>query len=192
MVKMDKVIQTYFEQLNSKDRDVQYEAYQGILSATQEKVAWAYDVWDQLVTGLSSKDNHQRSRSAQFLSSLAISDPDNRMLNDFPAVWEVTKDPKFVTARHSLQSIWKIGLAGSQQKKLVVDHLIERFQTCSNEKNYTLIRFDIIQDLKNLYERLNEEEIKEKALELIEMEEESKYQKKYISVWKNVRSNSGL
>ncbi|MGM0922690.1 MAG: hypothetical protein ACQEWW_15985 [Bacillota bacterium] len=189
---MDKVIQTYFEQLNSKDRDVQYEAYQGILSATQEKVAWAYDVWDQLVTGLSSKDNHQRSRSAQFLSSLAISDPDNRMLNDFPAVWEVTKDPKFVTARHSLQSIWKIGLAGSRQKKLVLDHLIERFQTCSTEKNYTLIRFDIIQDLKNLYERLNEEEIKEKALELIEMEEESKYQKKYISVWKNVRSNSGL
>lgn len=192
MVKMDKVIQSYFEQLNSKDRDVQYEAYQGILSATQEKVHWAYDVWDHLVIGLSSKDNHQRSRSAQFLSSLAISDPDNRMLNDFPSVWEVTKDPKFVTARHSLQSIWKIGLAESRQKKLVLDHLIERFQICSNEKNYTLIRFDIIQNLKNLYEQLNEEEIKEKAMELIEMEEESKYQKKYMSVWKNVQSKSGL
>lgn len=86
----------------------------------------------------------------------------------------------------------KIGLAESRQKKLVLDHLIERFQICSNEKNYTLIRFDIIQNLKNLYEQLNEEEIKEKAMELIEMEEEGKYQKKYMSVWKNVQRKSGL
>lgn len=34
-----------------KRQDVQYEAYQGILSATKEKVHWAYDVWDQLVIG---------------------------------------------------------------------------------------------------------------------------------------------
>ncbi|MDR0137791.1 hypothetical protein RFW18_08505 [Metabacillus idriensis] len=183
---MDKVIEEYFKQLDSKDRDVQYEAYQNILSATEGEVDWAYEVWDELLAGLCSKDNHQRSRSAQFLSSLAISDPDKRMLNDFPAVWEVTRDPKFVTARHSLQSIWKIGLAGPQQKKLVLDHLIDRFQSCSNEKNYTLIRFDIIQDLKNLYDQLNDENIKEKALELIESEEESKYQKKYKSVWKKV------
>lgn len=182
---MDKVIQTYFEQLDSKDKDVQYEAYQNILSAADEKVEWAYEVWDELLKGLKSKDNHQRSRSAQFLSSLAISDPDKRMLKDFSAVWEVTKDPKFVTARHSLQSIWKIGLAGSQQKRLVLEHLADRFQTCSNEKNNTLIRFDIIQDLKNLYDHLNEEEIKKKALELIEMEEENKYRKKYMAVWRN-------
>jgi hypothetical protein len=70
-------------------------------------VDWAYDVWDQLIKDLIHPNNHQRSRVAQFLCSLAKSDPEKRMLEDFPAVWAVTKDKKFVTARHSLQSIWK-------------------------------------------------------------------------------------
>ncbi|MGG4491266.1 hypothetical protein [Metabacillus idriensis] len=163
---------------------MQYEAYQNILSAAENGVDWAYEVWDQLVKGLSSKDHLQRSRSAQFLSGLAISDPDHRMLKDFSSVREVTKDPKFVTARHSLQSIWKIGIAGSQQKRLVLEHLADRFQTCSNEKNDTLIRFDIIQSFKKLYDHLKEEEIKGKALELNDMEKENKYRKKYMAVWK--------
>jgi hypothetical protein len=104
---MDRTTQSYFENLQSEDKDKQYEAYHNILAATKEKVDWAYDVWDQLIKDLTHPDNHQRSRAAQFLCSLAKSDPEKRMLEDFPAVWAVTKDKKFVTARHSLQSIWK-------------------------------------------------------------------------------------
>ncbi|GIQ63917.1 hypothetical protein PACILC2_24850 [Paenibacillus cisolokensis] len=33
----------------------------------------------------------------------------------------VTKDKQFVTARHTLQSIWKIGLTGTKQKEMVVN-----------------------------------------------------------------------
>ncbi len=62
--------------------------------------------------------NHRRSRGAQFLAGLAISDPEKRILTIFPTLWEVTKDPKFVTARHSLQAIWRVGLAGEEQKHL--------------------------------------------------------------------------
>lgn len=64
---------------------------------------------------------------------------------------------KFVTARHSLQSIWKIGLAGNEQKELVVKSLADRFIHCVLEKNYTLIRFDIFQGLRNLYDEIKEE-----------------------------------
>lgn len=98
---MDSIIQSYFENLESKDKDVRYEAYKNILAATEKEVDWTYVVWDRLKEDLTHPDNHRRSRSAQFLSNLAISDPEKRMLKDFKVLWEVTKDPKFVTARHS-------------------------------------------------------------------------------------------
>src|SRR4051812_13085506 len=117
---MDNITQTYFENLQAEDKDKQYEAFNYIIAATKEKVDWAYEVWDKLKKDLTDPNNHQRSRAAQFLCGLAKSDPEKRMLKDFLAVWEVTYDKKFVTARHTLQSIWKIGLAGTEQKQLVL------------------------------------------------------------------------
>lgn len=114
---MDSIMKSHFEHLEAKDKNLQLEAFQHIINATKEKVDWAYEVWDQLIGWLTDPDNHRRARAAQFLAGLAISDPDKRMLRDFPTLWEVTKDSKFVTARHSLQSIWKVGLAGPKQKK---------------------------------------------------------------------------
>lgn len=180
---MDSTMQSHFEDLQSQDKEAQYEAYKNILAATEVKVDWAYEVWDQLKKDLTHTDNHQRSRAAQFLCSLAKSDPEQRMLEDFPLVWELTKDKKFVTARHSLQSIWKVGLAGTEQKEMVIKRLSDRFINCVGEKNYTLIRFDIIQGLRNLYDELQDEEIKKTGLDLIEQEEDAKYKKKYMSVW---------
>ncbi len=181
---MDAIAQSNFENLHSEDKDKQYEAFNWIIAATKEQVNWAYEVWDHLKEDLADRDNHQRARAAQFLCSLAKSDPEKRILKDFPAVWEVTKDKKFVTARHSLQSIWTIGLAGTEQKEMVTKSLEDRFIHCVDEKNYTLIRYDILQGLKNLYDELKDEDIKQMALSLIEKEEDAKYKKKYATVWK--------
>ncbi|MCT8138045.1 hypothetical protein H1D32_09910 [Anaerobacillus sp. CMMVII] len=183
---MDGIIKTLFANLQSEDKNLQYEAYQQILSATENKVDWAYDVWDHLKADLTNPDNHQRSRAAQFLASLAKSDPEKRMLKDFPELLEVTKDKKFVTARHSLQSIWKVGLAGAKQKEMLIQSLTDRFLHCLDEKNYTLVRFDIIQGLRNLFDQTKDETVKLVALDLIEKEEDPKYKKKYATVWKKV------
>ncbi|WP_018665534.1 hypothetical protein [Heyndrickxia acidiproducens] len=181
---MDRLTKSYFENLETKDKNLQYEAFQNIMNATKGKVDWAYEVWDQLIEWLADRDQHRRSRAAQFLAGLAISDPEKRMLRDFPAVWEVTKDPKFVTARHSLQSIWKVGLAGPEQREMVLTHMAARFRNCMHEKNHTLIRYDIIVGLKNLYDAIKDEHIKELAAQLIGSEEDAKYQKKYQGIWK--------
>nr|WP_124071697.1 hypothetical protein [Filibacter tadaridae] len=181
---MDNVTQSYFDDLEAEDKEIQFEAFKNITAAIKEEVDWAYEVWDQLRDWLTDTDNHRRSRAAQFLCGLAISDPEKRILDDFPALWEVTKDPRFVTARHSLQSIWKVGLAGDEQKEMVMRHLVDRFQNGADEKHYTLIRFDMIQCIKNLYDELKDETLKQTALELIETEEYGKYRKKYYSVWK--------
>lgn len=181
---MDSKTRKHLDNLRSEERELQNQAFFYILEATEQPVDWAYEVWDQLVDGLSHKDNHVRAISAQLLCNLAKSDPQNRMKKDFPALMELTKDKRFVTARHCLQSIWRVGASSKKMKEMVVDALAERFKNCAAEKNCTLIRYDIIQGLRNLYDEVKDEKIKEKALELIETEEDLKYRKKYASVWK--------
>lgn len=184
---MDKITKTNLDNLWSEDRDLQNKAFFYITEATDKPVDWAYDVWDEMVENLSHKDNHNRAIAAQILSNLAKSDPKNRMLKDFDALLAVTKDGKFVTARHCLQSLWKAGAAGKKQQKILVEGLERRFKECITEKNCTLIRYDIIQSLRNLYDAaaVKDEKIKEKALELIETEEDLKYRKKYASLWRS-------
>ncbi|MGG4037301.1 hypothetical protein [Heyndrickxia ginsengihumi] len=181
---MDSIMKSYFENLEAKDKNVQLEAFQHIMNATKEKVDWSYEVWDQLIDWLTDSDNHRRARAAQFLAGLAISDPEKKMLHDFPMLWEVTKESKFVTARHTIQSIWKVGLAGKEQREMLLNYMIDRFKNAIDEKHYTLIRYGMIVGLKKLYDEIKDEHIREIAMDLIECEEDNKYRKKYLSAWK--------
>ena len=181
---MDKRTKTNFENLHADSGEVQYQAFCELIETIDQPVDWAYEVWDDLVRKLTDKDPHERARAAQFLAGLAKSDPKGRMLKDFDAVMGVTRDEKFVTARHALQASWKVGLAGKKQQKLVVDRLAGRFEECAAEKNCTLIRNDIEVALRNLYDALKDEGIRTKALELIETETDPKYRKKYAAVWR--------
>ena len=181
---MDRIIRTNLDNLRSEDREIQNKAFFYILEATDKPVDWAYEVWDEMLESLSHKDNHVRAIATQVLANLARSDPENRMLNDFDALLAVTKDERFVTARHCLQAIWKVGTAGKAQQNKLVDGLEGRFNECITEKNCTLIRYDILQGLRNLYDEGKDEKVRQKALELIETEEDIKYRKKYARLWR--------
>ena len=181
---MDKTTRTNLENLWSEDRELQNKALFYILEKTDKPVDWAYEVWDELLANLTHKDNHVRAISAQVLSNLAKSDPKNRILKDFDKLLAVTKDERFVTARHCLQSLWKVGVAGNKQEKIYMEGLERRFKECITEKNYTLIRYDILQSMRNVYDAVKDQKIKEKALELTGSEEDPKYRKKYASLWR--------
>jgi hypothetical protein len=181
---MDKITRTSVDNLWSKDRELQNKAFFYILEATDKPVDWAYEVWDEMVENLIHKDNHNRAIAAQILCNLAKSDPKNRMQKDFEKLLVVTKDERFVTARHCLQALWKVGAVGKQQQKILVEGLERRFKECITEKNGTLIRYDIVQSLQKLYDNIKDGKVKEKALELIELEEDVKYRKKYASLWR--------
>jgi len=181
---MDDKTRTSLNNLYSEDRDLQYEAFLYIQKITEKPVGWAYEVWDEMVKRLRHKDNHQRAIAAQILCNLAKSDSQGRMLKDFDALLAVTKDERFVIARHCLQNLWKVGAAGKKQLEMVVKGLEGRFNECAIEKNCTLIRYDIIMDLKNLYDAIKDEMVKEKALELIETDADLEYRKKYANLWK--------
>ncbi|WP_191991734.1 hypothetical protein [Bacillus aerolatus] len=52
---MDAKVQGYFDDLESKDKGIQYEAYKNILTVTKKEVDWAYEVWDQLLQDLTNR-----------------------------------------------------------------------------------------------------------------------------------------
>ncbi len=170
--------------LHSKNKNVQDTSFTTLMTASKEQVDWAYEVWDELVKTLSSKDNRQRAIASQVLCNLAKSDPENRLAKDFDALLNVTRDERFVTARHCMQSLWKVGIAGEAQEKQLIEGLELRYHECVSEKNCTLIRYDILQNFKTLYEHSKKDTLKARALSLIDLELDPKYRKKYLGLWK--------
>jgi len=181
---MNTQTKTHVDNIFSIDRQLQNDAFFALIAATDKSVDWAYEVWDKLLESLTHKDNHVRAIAAQVLCNLAKSDPENRMLKDLDALIAVTKDERFVTARHTMQSLWKVGTAGAPQRARLLDGLERRFYECVAEKNCALIRFDILQSLRNVYDTTKDEAVRVKALALIEIEADPKYRKKCAALWK--------
>lgn len=172
------------DDLRSSDADRQGQAFQAFLAATQEPVKWAYQVWDDLLHTLRRGDNRQRSIAAQVLCNLAKSDPEGRMVKDVRALLAVTRDERFVTARHCLQALWKVGVAGESQREALVKGLVLRFKECAAEKNCTLIRYDILAALRHVYDVGGGAQLQTTAESLMSLEDDPKYRKKYASLWR--------
>jgi hypothetical protein len=181
---MDKIIRTHLDNIHSDDGQIQFKAYDYLMKETEQPVDWAYEAWDELVEGLTHKDNHVRAITSQILTHLAKSDPKGRIFNDFDKLLKVTKDERFVTARHCMQSLWNVAVVGKKQQALYMDGLSKRFKECVNEKNGKLIRYDILVSMRNVYNEVKDEAIQEKALALIASEKDAKNQKKYAGVWR--------
>ncbi len=183
---MDEQTRKHFDNLQSKDPESRYQSFQWLIKLTQKPVDWAYEVWNDLLLMLEAGDNHQRTIAAQLLSGLAKSDPEERMVKDLDKLMAVTHDKRFVTARHSLQSLWKVGTASNGIQKELLNKLSKRFKEAKHEKNCTLIRYDILEVLRRIYNQLPGEELKKIAIELIGLEEDPKYVKKYTGLWKDL------
>ncbi|HEX7117416.1 MAG TPA: hypothetical protein VF212_01425, partial [Longimicrobiales bacterium] len=145
---------------------------------------WAYEFWDRLLVDLTHRAGDRRAFAAQMLARLAISDPDGRMLKDFPKVAAVMKDEKTVTARHTLQSLWRVGLAGPKQKAMVLEALEQRFRECAQEKHGTLVRTDVVTALGRLSKATGDAAIEARVAALIDAEPDEKQRKKQRAAWR--------
>lgn len=181
---MNKTIRTHLDNIFSEDGQTQFQAYDYLMKATEKPVDWAYEAWDKIVDGLTHKDNHVRAITGQLLSSLAKSDPKGRIFKDFDKLLNVTKDERFVTARHTMQNLWKVGVASKKHQAMYLDGMSRRFKECVKEKNASLIRYDILISMRNVYNEVKDESIREKALMLIASEKDVKNKKKCAGVWK--------
>ena len=94
---MNDIVLISLENLQSSDKARQDTGYTTLMKSTAQSVDWAYDIWDALVKLLTDKDNRRRAIAAQVLCNLAKSDPGRKMLRDFPALFDVVTDERFVT-----------------------------------------------------------------------------------------------
>ncbi len=183
---MEKTIAQHIGNLSNRNKEVQGNSFRFLTDQTREQVDWAYEVWDHLLDLLKSDDNRARAIAGQLLSSLAKSDPEGRMKIDFKELLEGTKDERFVTARHILQSLWKVGIVNKELQEITVSGLRKRYENCANHKNSTLIRYDIIILFRKMYDETEDNSLKETAFTLIEQEPDEKYRKKYLKEWKDL------
>jgi hypothetical protein len=80
---VDKTIRTYLDNIRSDDGQIQFKSYNYLMKETEQPVDWAYEAWDEIVEGLTHKDNHIRAITSQILTHLAKSDPKGRIFKDF-------------------------------------------------------------------------------------------------------------
>ena len=176
------------EDLKSNVKERQDRAFLSLSEMTAEPVDWAYEVWDELLGLIGEGDNRQRSIAGQILCNLAKSDKEQRLVEDSAALLALTRDARFVTARHCLLSLWKVAIAGPRQHKAVLDGLVLRFKECAVEKNCTLIRYDIQCTLRRVFDVKADTQLRSMADGLIELEEDLKYRKKYAMVWRTAKA----
>ncbi len=165
-----------------EDAERRGHAYRTLMAETEQPVPWAAERWDDVVAHLSDPDNHVRSIAAQLLCNLAAHRPIAR--SDLDALLTVTRDPRFVTARHSLRSLWRIGLAGPEQRRVLLDVVGERYRDSFGEKNGTLVRSDLVETLRLLHDATADEAVRSAATGLIAAEPDEKYRRKYAKFWR--------
>ena len=138
-----ETIKQLIAQLYSKDKNIQGASYQTLMGLTEQVIEIDDEIWNSLLDILKNGNNTGRSIAAQVLCNLAKSDTKNRISKDLPKLFEAAKDEKFVTARHSLLALSKVGIVNDNLQKKVLDGLSKRFEESVEEKNCTIIRYDI-------------------------------------------------
>ena len=164
-----------------KIQENDYDAFIAFLEMTKQKVPWAAQYWPIFVEQLASKNDHERSRAAQMLCHVAMSMDAASVQTALDPLWQIAFDKKFVVSRHLIQTFWRVALHEDFSTP-VVERYTEHFKTCEQQKNYTLIRYDIVAALRKLLP--THPVLAEIVPALIELEHDEKYKKKYTKAWK--------
>jgi hypothetical protein len=179
---MDELTQNLYTNLGSTDDQVRMDAFTQLLSLTEKQVSWVYEVWDDLLERLDHPNSYQRSIAIKLLCNLVKSDAERKIDHSIGELLTHTKDEKFITSRQCIQNIWKVALVSPDLKKQIIDHFERRFRECIAEKHYNLLRTDIIQSIRNLYDYQSDAGLLKIGSSLIELEEEAKHRKKYEAI----------
>jgi hypothetical protein len=153
-----------------------------IMKITDRKVDWIYEEWDLLVNKLDDENSYQRSIAIKLLCNLIKSDEEDRINKIINKLLRHTKDDKFITSRQCILNIWKVAIKSKQLCEKVMNHLEVRYKECIKEKHYNLLRQDIIQSIRHIYETNMDKRILLRGQKLIAIEKEGKYRKKYEAI----------
>ncbi|WP_208559365.1 hypothetical protein [Marinilactibacillus kalidii] len=160
---MDKETAMLMDIIKNGKQDCQLTAFILLLEKAENEVEWSYDIWDSLRDSLTSSDSYKRAAASQMLAYLSISDPDQKILQDFPHIWKETYHSNQVVAESVLEATWRIGLAGEIQRATLLRTYEERLSEDRYLKNKDAWATKII--IKNL--ELLSEHVKEKPIQVL-------------------------
>jgi hypothetical protein len=89
-----------------------------------------------------------------------------------------------VTARHALQSIWRVGLAGPDRVELVLEALTKRFREGSSDKHPALVRTDVVASLGNLFRSTGDPRVVARVEKLLATERGEAARSRQRAAWK--------
>ncbi|WDV46324.1 hypothetical protein PV797_01185 [Clostridiaceae bacterium M8S5] len=148
---MSENIKILVDELGSKDNKIRKNALDTLLGITNEKVKWIYEVWDIFVEKLDSSNSYQRSIGIFMLSNLVKSDYENRFFDVINKYLELMEDERFITARQTIQSSWKVAIAKKTLRNKIANYLLKMFLDNKHLSSHAnLIRKDITQSLVNI------------------------------------------
>jgi len=179
-------VRAALDRLASGDRGTQGDDYALLQQATAEPVRWADAAWPLIEPLLRNRDNRVRSIAGQTLSRMAPGASHDTVLGGLPSLIAVTRDERFVTARHVLGSLWQVGLANREVRAVLLDKLIERCRSAVDEKNAALVRHDIVCCLRRLFDETGDAQVKAGADELITQEPDERNARKMRAAWSGV------
>ncbi len=186
---MDKATRDWLDQLHTQDANARYEAFLELTRMTNERVDWFSEAADELFLMCRAGDYHQRAMSVQLLANLAKSDPERQVLARVDELLRVTADERITTARHALQSFWKIAIVDVASRERVNEVLSERFERSFAEENGTLLRYDIHGVLRKVFDHTSDAKLVELATSWLERETDEKSRRKSRTVWKGLITN---
>lgn len=181
-------IRALLDAIVDADREAQGAAFMRLCVLTEVPPGWAPAVWGEMLALLDHRNNRTRAIAGQMLARIAPAMPVEAVLAALPRLVAATRDPQFVTGRHILQALARLGAAPAEVRAVLAGLLAERFVACAGEKNATLIRFDIQAVLRALHDRAGDEaeatRIRQAAFDLVLHEPDPKYVRKYLGCWK--------
>jgi hypothetical protein len=106
------------------------------------------------------------------------------VLDDLDHLVSATYDERFVTARHVLSEMWRVGLTEASARGALVDKLAERSANATSERNAALVRYDIVCCLRGLFAETADSKVQQSAAALIAGEIEPSTAAKMRRAWR--------
>jgi hypothetical protein len=180
-----KVVEA-IDELGMGRRNSHGDIYQVLMREINHPVGWANKAWPPLADYLTHKDNRVRAIAGQALCNLSQSVLPDLIRRDLPALAKLTYDERFVTARHVLQNLWKVGVMDVQIRSDLLAILTKRFSSCAEENSVGIVRKDILKAMHTLFGITGDSRVQDAAEALILSEPDKMLSKAYHRAWQGM------
>jgi|SRR5688572_2857257 len=172
------------DRLASGNRSSHGKDYQVLMKSVEQSKGWADRAWQEIRPLLEHSDNRVRSIAGQALCGLAANASRKLVTLDAASVIAVTRDERFVTARHVLLATWKLGLVDAKNRIRLLASLSARFEDSFKEKSGKLVRTDIVAVLRRLFDATGDAAVQAAAEMLITTDRAPGRRQKLEHAWR--------